>query len=75
MSSVDTTERDRERPACGVSRQCSEKSYRRLTARAASTFEPCQNSECFGDDEPDPGDDVLVAHGRASNSMHRPTEP
>lgn len=77
MSRTDTLEQatSDERPACGVSKQCDDKDFRRRRAAVVSaTFRPCRNAECFGDGDPDPDDPVVVAHGRGSDSMHAPRD-
>jgi hypothetical protein len=59
-------------PACPIAEQCSETTFRVITAKCVSaTFEPCGNPGCFRDDEPADDELVVVARGSGSKSMHR----
>lgn len=73
MSRSTQADQDSPRPACGVDKQCSDTTWRRVPRRLVdATFSTCGNGTCFGDDDPDDDDLVVVGRGRGTNTMHRP---
>lgn len=64
---------DEPTPACPIAAQCRDTDFRTVASSVVSaTFDPCGNAECFpGELEPDADEQVVVARGAGTKSMHK----